>query len=100
MNFQKRCEFFISAGGGHIYYKNGHLYLTINGILSSLEWYITCEMVTRGYFFINVLKMEIFKIHPVYTTATSSLGRCEARIIYSLRCSGCFAYYLSKISVV
>jgi hypothetical protein len=32
------------------------MYLTINGILSSFKWYITCEMVTRGYFFMDVLK--------------------------------------------
>jgi hypothetical protein len=48
--------------------KEGHLYLTINGIISSLKWYITCGMVTRGYFFINVLKMEIFTIHPVFNS--------------------------------
>jgi hypothetical protein len=43
----------------------GNLFPTINGILSSLKWYITCEMVTRGYFFIDVLKMQILRIHPV-----------------------------------
>jgi hypothetical protein len=43
----------------------GHLYLKINGILSSLKWYITREKVTRGYFFIDVLKMQILRIHPV-----------------------------------
>jgi hypothetical protein len=36
--------------------KEGHLYLTINGILSSLKWYITCGMLTRGYFFYKRLK--------------------------------------------
>jgi hypothetical protein len=51
---------------GVILIKNkGQLYLTINGILFSLKWYITCEMVTRGYFFIDVLKMQILRIHPV-----------------------------------
>jgi hypothetical protein len=43
----------------------GHLYLTLNGILSSLKWYHTCETVARGYFCIDVLKKLIFKIHPV-----------------------------------
>jgi hypothetical protein len=42
------------------------MYLTIaNCILSSLKWYITCKMSTRGYYFIDVLKMQILKIHPV-----------------------------------
>jgi hypothetical protein len=51
----------------------GHLYLTIN--VSSLKWYITCEMmVTRGYFFIDVLKMLIFKTHPVALSSMSSLS--------------------------
>jgi hypothetical protein len=48
--------------------KDTFLYLTINGILSSLKWYITCEMVTRGYFLIDVLKMQILRIYPVPRT--------------------------------
>jgi hypothetical protein len=52
-----------------------HLYLKINGILSSLKLYITCEIVTRGYFFIDVLTMQILRIHPVlaWTRETSFL---------------------------
>jgi hypothetical protein len=48
-------------------------YLTINCILSSLKWYITCEMVTRGYFFIDVLKILIFKVYPVLLAGCLSM---------------------------
>jgi hypothetical protein len=46
LNFRKRCELSISAGDNKWH-----------SFLSSLKWYITCKMVTGGYFFIDVLKM-------------------------------------------
>jgi hypothetical protein len=65
--FSKKVRiFYFRWWRSYLIFKKSHLYLKINGILSSLKWYITCEMVTRGYFLINVLKMEILKIHPVY----------------------------------
>jgi hypothetical protein len=58
--FKKGANFLFPLVAVIFIIKEGHLYLTINDIFSSLKWYITCGMVTRGYFFINVLKMEIF----------------------------------------
>jgi hypothetical protein len=58
LNFQKGANFLFPLVAVIFIVKEGHLYLTINGILSSLKWYITCGMVTRGYFFINVLKIK------------------------------------------
>ena len=33
--------------------------------LSSLKWYITCQRVTYGYFFIELKNSTLLKIHPV-----------------------------------
>jgi hypothetical protein len=63
--FEKGANYWFQLVAVILYKNYGHLYLTINGILFSLKWYITCEMVTYGCFIKDVLKMLIFKIHPV-----------------------------------
>jgi hypothetical protein len=65
-SFEKGANFLFPLVAVILIKNKGHFYLTINGILSSLKWYITCEMVTRGYFCIDVLKMQILRIHPVF----------------------------------
>ena len=55
-NFRKRCELLIYDGGRYIELKKKVLLPLKNSSLSSLKWYITCEMVTYGYFFIDFKK--------------------------------------------
>jgi len=46
--------------------KNKSIFYSLkNSSLSSLKWYITFEMVTYGYFFIELKKKKKSRIHPV-----------------------------------